>query len=68
LTNDNHLRERLIQHKIYVAKYWEEVMQRPSVNLVEKNLVENLIPLPIDQRYNLDDMCEIIRVLNNYRK
>lgn len=30
LTNDNHLRERLIQHKIYVAKYWEEVMQRPS--------------------------------------
>jgi hypothetical protein len=61
LTNDSSLRNKLIKNKIYVAKYWTEILQRPSVTSFEKKLVDKLIPLPIDQRYNLDDMCSILK-------
>lgn len=64
LTEDKSLRDELIKKKIYVAKYWEEVEQRPYVNLFEKDLVDKLVPLPIDQRYNLDDMYSIIRAID----
>lgn len=64
LANDKLLRDKLIEKNIYVAKYWEEVEQRPYVNLFEKGFVDKLVPLPIDQRYNLDDMYHIIKTIN----
>ncbi|MDY0385788.1 MAG: hypothetical protein RBT65_01380 [Methanolobus sp.] len=67
LTKNKNLRDELIKMKIYVAKYWEEVEQRPNVDLFEKDLVDKLVPLPIDQRYNLDDMYSIIRAIKHVK-
>lgn len=52
--NGAELRNKLIKNKIFVARYW------PGIEL---NLVENLIPLPIDQRYTLADMTQIINII-----
>ena len=57
------LRDKLISNKIYVAKYWDEVLDRAQVSEVEKDLVNKIIPLPIDQRYNIEDMKRIVDVI-----
>ena len=57
------LRDKLISNKIYVAKYWNEVLDRAQVSEVEKDLVNKIIHLPIDQRYNIEDMKRIVDVI-----
>jgi hypothetical protein len=60
ISDNNQLREHLIRNKVYVAKYWSEVLDRVTVNNNEKKLVNNIVSLPIDQRYGLEDMKRII--------
>jgi len=59
------LRDHLIANKIYVAKYWNEVNNRKKASDVEKKFVEQIIPLPCDQRYDLNDMKRIVNVVRN---
>jgi len=63
MSDDPKLRNQLIKNKIYVAKYWNEVLGRVQVNNNEKYFVEHIIPLPIDQRYDLKDMKRIVEVI-----
>jgi len=61
LINNKQLKQFLIDSKIYISTYWEEVLNRVENHTFEYYLTENLIPIPIDQRYNLDDMRFIIK-------
>ena len=65
ITNDLQLREKLIKNKIYIAKYWSEVLGRDSISNVEIDFVNKLIPLPIDQRYDFDDMYRILKIIKD---
>ena len=60
---NNRLRKHLIKNKIYVATYWPNVHKWADKKSWEYYLTENLIPLPIDQRYNLSDMKRILEIL-----
>lgn len=64
-TNDNNLREKLINNKIYVATYWPNVLEQCNQGDIEFKFANNLLPLPIDQRYSIDDMNKIISIINN---
>lgn len=57
------LREYLIEKKVYVARYWGEVLDRDGIGNVEQKIVESLVPLPIDQRYGKEDMQRILALL-----
>lgn len=61
---DPTLRQRLIAQKIYVATYWSEVLQREQASALERELVEYLVPLPIDQRYGQRDMQVVLDVIS----
>lgn len=63
-TDDPDLRQRLIARRVYVATYWSEVLRRDAASSVEKQLVTHLVPLPIDQRYGLDDMQFVLDVVD----
>ena len=65
ITNDLQLREKLIKNKIYIAKYWSEVLDRDSISNVEIDFVNKLMPLPIDQRYDFDDMYRILKIIKD---
>ena len=65
ISNDIQLREKLINNKIYIAKYWEEVLDRDSISNIEIDLVNKLLPLPIDQRYDFDDMSRISKIIRD---
>lgn len=58
------LRKRLIKNKIYVAIYWPNVKDWVTSDSIEYQLVESLIPIPIDQRYGRDEMNKILGVIN----
>jgi len=60
------LRKYLIERKIYVATYWPNVLRWFSENEGEHQLAKNILPLPIDQRYNEQDMQRIIDVIKEY--
>lgn len=65
LTTDNTLRARLIQNKIFVPTYWQNVLQwTDEPQAIECRLAQYLLPLPIDQRYNAQDMQIIISHIN----
>lgn len=58
----NEVRNELIENKIYCPKYWENVLNWiPEEKCFEAELVNNMLHLPIDQRYNLTDMEYIVR-------
>ncbi len=58
VTDDPNLRERLIHGKIYIAKYWPGVVNCES-------LAERIVPLPIDQRYDEEDMRRIVEAVRS---
>lgn len=61
---DNDIRRDLIESNIYVSTYWKDVLKRVDNDSYEEYLVNNLLPLPIDQRYDEDDMKYIVEVVN----
>ncbi len=63
LSEDDSLRKRLINNKIFVATYWPNVLEWCPRDSVEYKLAKYLLPLPIDQRYGGEDMERIIKTI-----
>jgi hypothetical protein len=63
-SEDLNLRQKLIKNKIFVATYWSNVFDWCQKGEIEYKLAQKIIPLPIDQRYDIEDMDKIIRKIN----
>ena len=63
LSSSKSLREKLLENKIYVSRFWKHVLTNELANKFEKDLAEYLIPLPIDQRYDEQDMQYIANMV-----
>ena len=59
------LREKLIENKIFVARYWANVLEWTKPDDIDYLLALQIQPLPIDQRYGEEDMKRIIEIINN---
>ena len=57
------LREKLIDNKIFVARYWPNVLEWATEKDIEYLLALQMQPLPIDQRYGKRDMKKIIEII-----
>lgn len=57
------LRRKLVENKIYVSQWWKWILDKGIGNSYENDLSEFLYPLPIDQRYNEEDMEQIARIV-----
>lgn len=67
-TDDVSLRQQLIDNHIYVAQYWPNVLDWCQEGDLEYELAQNLIPLPIDQRYGEEEMKKIIEIICTSQK
>lgn len=56
------LRNILISNKIFIPILWPNVLKLDK-NMLEYNLVKNTILIPIDQRYSINDMDRIIKII-----
>lgn len=60
------LRKLLISKRIYVPTYWHDVLALVPAASEEAFLVDRLIPLPCDQRYNEEDMARVVDTCLNH--
>jgi len=58
------LRDRLIKNRIFVARYWPNVLEWTSDNELEHLLANQMLPLPIDQRYGKEEMKYMIETIH----
>lgn len=65
LENAQEIRKRLIDKKIYVPIYWTNVLETKFMETIDYQYAANILPIPCDQRYKLEDMNYIIECLNN---
>ena len=63
MTDDKSLRGRLLENKVFVARYWPNVLEWCKEEALEYKLVTQIIPLPIDQRYVKEDMQRILNII-----
>lgn len=61
--NAINLREYLIKNYIYVAQYWPGIIDSLKGEDIEKEFINNLISIPIDQRYSRYDMERIVSLI-----
>jgi hypothetical protein len=63
VSNGEQLKEKLIQHKVFVATYWPNVIEWCNSNDVDSHLTKDIVALPIDQRYGIEEMKKIINLI-----
>ena len=57
------LRKKLIDNKVFVAKYWPNVDEWAGGEATETWMANHILPLPIDQRYGEEDMKRIVTLI-----
>jgi len=65
LVPEKGLREKLIENKIFIARYWPNVLEWTTKDDLEYLLAYQMLPLPIDQRYSEEEMLNIIDLIKN---
>jgi hypothetical protein len=64
LTSVEELRERLIENKVFVARYWPNVLDQTTKGDTENHFAYQMQPLPIDQRYGAKEIKRIVDIIN----
>lgn len=65
--NGARLRQHLIDHQVFCARYWPNVLEWCQPTDWEYQLAENLVCIPIDQRYDEKDMQIILDILASFK-
>ena len=60
------LQKHLVNNAIYAPVVWPKDEQQPTQCEGAENAYKHLLCVPIDQRYNTDDMNRIVSVINKY--
>ena len=64
-TTDKDLRDYLIKERVFVATYWPNVIEWTKSDMIENELAQNCLAIPIDQRYGKGEMNRIIELICN---
>ena len=59
--NGTMLRKKLQAEKIYIPTLWPTVFEVAGENDLEYQMAESILPLPIDQRYGIEDMEYMVK-------
>lgn len=60
-----YIRKKLQAEGIFVPTLWPDVLNRCGSSTLEYDMAENILPLPVDQRYGIDDMEYIGNILED---
>lgn len=66
LAKESTVRSKLIANKVYVPMYWPNVLNNCGDASIEYLYASRLLPLPIDQRYDEEDMSRIASLIIKY--
>lgn len=60
IENGFEIRKKLQAKKIYVPTLWPDVFNLCGENELEYDMAKNILPIPVDQRYGIEDMEYIV--------
>lgn len=63
LSAKENIKKKLISKRVFVPVFWPNVFNWTTSKMFENYLSQNLVPLPIDHRYNEEDMERMINYL-----
>ena len=63
VSNGDRIRKELQREKIYIPTLWPSVFKICGETELEYDLAKNVLPLPVDQRYNELQMADIVKIL-----
>lgn len=66
LISNNDLRQYLLDNKIYISCWWKYLLEKMPEKSLEYKFSKFLLPLPIDQRYNEEDMDKVAMTILKY--
>ena len=66
IDNAKEIRKKLIEKKIYVPLLWPNVIESMAPSSIEYKFANNILLLPCDQRYSLEDMQTICNFINEF--
>lgn len=66
LENGAEVRKALQKQKIYIPMLWPSVLNLDGSDATERSFAENILPLPVDQRYSAEDTKIILNTLTNF--
>ena len=64
LVTDETLRQKMINQRVFVPTYWPNVLESCPKESIEYQLAKFVIPLPVDQRYGIENMERIVNIIN----
>ena len=62
------VRKKLIQKRIYIPTLWPDVLEMCGQDTIEYQMAQNILPLPVDQRYGEKEMHYIAKYILDWRK
>lgn len=62
------LKKKLAENRIFVPTYWNNVIGEAPKDSAAYDLAAHILPLPIDQRYQKEDMEQLISAFTNLLK
>lgn len=65
IENGSEIRKKLQAEKIYIPTLWPDVFEICDETELEYNMAKNILPLPVDQRYGIEDMNYMIGVIED---
>lgn len=65
IENGAKIRKKLQKEKIYIPTLWADVLAHCKQSELEYDMAQNILPLPLDQRYTLENMEYMIKVLED---
>lgn len=65
LENGTEVRKRLQMQKVYIPTLWPSVFEVCKESDLEYDMAKNILPLPVDQRYSIEEMEYIIQKVKN---
>lgn len=66
LNNGSEIRKELIKERIFLPIYWPNVFEMVSEKSFEYQITNNLIAIPVDQRYDFKDMARVISNIKRF--
>ena len=58
------LRQKLIKQNIFIPLLWPRVVEEANPNTWDYKMAAEVLPLPVDQRYNYKDMKYLVAVIS----
>lgn len=59
------IHKKLIQNKVYVPILWSQLLEEKWTGTIENNYSANIIPLPLDQRYSIENLKKMVGIVKN---